>query len=217
MKCIEDILEKIDQYFLSKKKNEKWFIIIGITGFIFYLSYVYLLPYTKSFYNISIDRKENIAKNIQENTSYLDSIIKNGDKEFYVKKFDINILDKRENIKNLDEKIIILNENLEKLSDMLFNKKSWSTFLNSITNRAKTQNIDIQYLTNNYIDNNGSFAHVLEIGIGCKGTYKGLVKFINELEQTNLVTDVYSINFVSDNNSSLLMADINISVWGINH
>ena len=117
----------------------------------------------------------------------------------------------------MDKKILFIDKNLEKLSDMLFNKKSWSIFLNSITDSAKNQKVDIQYIANKYIDNiYGSFGHVLEIGIECNGKYKDIIKFINDLEQNNLVTDIYKTNFVADNNSRLINADINISVWGIN-
>ncbi len=57
----------------------------------------------------------------------------------------------------------------------------------------------------------------LEIGIGCKGDYKNIIKFMNELEQNVLVTDIFKTEFTSDTNSSQTVADIHISVWGINH
>ena len=40
---------------------------------------------------------------------------------------------------------------------------------------------------------------------------------MNELEQNVLVTDIYGTKFSLDQNSSQIVADINISVWGINH
>ena len=40
---------------------------------------------------------------------------------------------------------------------------------------------------------------------------------MNEIEQNKLVTDIYSTQLSLDDNSSDIMADINISVWGINH
>jgi len=100
----------------------------------------------------------------------------------------------------------------------LFNQKSWSKFLNSITSKAEIQNVDLQYITNKYVDEHqGSFGHVLEIGVGCRGEYKNIVKFMNELEQNVLVTDIFKTEFTSDTNSSNVIADIHISVWGINH
>ncbi len=217
MKFIEDNLEAMDIYFAPKKESEKWFVILGVAGFIAYLAYAYLLPYTEKMYQKSETSKKSIEKSIADNNIYLNSITVGGDREFYIKKFDRDILTKKSKIVKLNKQIEFINLNLEKLSDMLFNQKSWSKFLNSITSKAEVQNVEIQYIENKTINNKGSFGHVLEIGIGCKGSYKGIVKFMNELEQNILVTDIYGTRFFVENNSSKIVADINISVWGINY
>ena len=217
MKFIEDKLEELDTYFAPKKESEKWLIILGVAGIIAYLAYAYLLPYTEDMYKKSERSKKSIQKSIIDNNTYLNSITVGGDRDFYVKKFDKDIVDKKEKIIDTNNKIVFIDNNLEKLSDMLFNQKSWSKFLNSITDKAAVQNVDIEYIRNKYVDNNGSFGYVLEIAVGCKGEYKGIVKFMNELEQNTLVTDIYGTKFSLDPNSSNIVADINISVWGINH
>ena len=217
MKFIEDKLEELDAYFEPKKESEKWLVILGVAGIIAYLAYAYLLPYTEDMYNKSDRSKKGIQKSIVDNNTYLNSITVGGDREHYVKKFDNDIVNKKKNIVKTNDKIIFINNNLNKLSDMLFNQKSWSKFLNSITDKAAIHNVDIQYITNKYVDSNGSFGYVLEIGVGCKGEYKGIVKFMNEIEQNTLVTDIYGTQFSVDSNSSDIIADINISVWGINH
>ena len=217
MKLIEDKLEELDAYFAPKKENEKWLLILGVAGIIAYLGYSLLLPYTEELYNTSERSKKRIQKSINDNNTYLNSITKNGDREFFVKKFDHDIVIKKQKIININDKIKFIDSNLEKLSDMLFNQKSWSRFLNSITKKAEIQNVDLEYISNKYADNNGSFGHVLEIGIGAVGSYKNIVKFMNELEQNVLVTDIFETKFELDNNSSDLKTDINISVWGINH
>ena len=217
MKFIEDKLEELDNYFAPKKESEKWLIILGVAGIIAYLAYAYLLPYTEEKYKKSEITKKNIQKSIVDNNTYLNSITVGGDRNYYVKKYTKDIERKKNQIVKLNKKITFINTNIQKLSDMLFNRKSWSKFLNSITDRAEVQNVDIKYISNDYVDNKGSFGHVLEIGIGCKGSYKNIVKFMNELEQNTLVTDIYGTNLVLDANASEIVADINISVWGINH
>ena len=217
MKFIEDKLEALDTYFVPKKESEKWLVILGVAGIITYLAYAYLLPYTEEMFKKSEKNKNRIEKNIIDNNIYLNSITENGSRENFIKKFDNDIINKKDKIVKTNKKIIFINKNLDKLSDMLFNQKSWSKFLNSITDKAAIQNVDIQYITNKYVDNNGSFGYVLEIAIGCKGEYKGIIKFMNELEQNTLVTDIYGTKFLLDSNSSNIVADINISVWGINH
>ncbi len=217
MKFLEDKLEALDTYFAPKKESEKWLLILGVAGIIAYIAYAYLLPYTEKMYNKSETTKKSIQKSIINNNTYLNSITVSGDRNYYVKKFDNDIVQKKSNIVKITGNIKFIDKNLEKLSDMLFNQKSWSRFLNSITHNAEVQNVDLQYITNNYLDSNGSFGHVLEIGLGCKGEYKSIVKFMNELEQNVLVTDIYGTKFTSDANTSEVMGDINISVWGINH
>jgi len=217
MKFLEDKLEALDTYFAPKKESEKWLMILGVAGIIAYIAYAYLLPYTETMYKKSESTKKSVQKSIVDNTTYLNSITVSGDREYYVKKFDRDIVTKKKNIGNINNNIKFIDKNLEKLSDMLFNQKSWSKFLNSITYKAEIQNVELEYITNKYADSQGNFGYVLEIGVGCKGEYKNIVKFVNELEQNRLVTDIYGTSFRSDQNSTKVFADINISVWGINH
>jgi hypothetical protein len=217
MKFLEDKLEALDAHFAPKKESEKWLMILGVAGIIAYIAYAYLLPYTETMYKKSESTKKSIQKSIIDNNTYLNSITVGGDRDFYIKKFDNNIITKKASIVRINDNITFIDKNLEKLSDMLFNQKSWSTFLNSITHKAEIQNLDLSYVPNKYVDSNGSFGYVLEIGLGCQGEYKNIVKFINELEQNTLVTDIYGTTFTSDPNSTSVLADINISVWGINH
>ncbi|MEA1953300.1 MAG: hypothetical protein U9O24_02785 [Campylobacterota bacterium] len=217
MKFIEDKLEELDAYFAPKKESEKWMFIGAIAGAIAYVAYAYLLPYTEKMHKKSESTKKTIQKSIADNNIYLNSITVNGNREYYVNQFNRDIINKEKRIVHINEKIEFVDKNLEKLSDMLFNQKSWSRFLNSITSKAEVQNVEVQYIENKYVDNNGSFGHVLEIEVGCKGEYKGIIKFINEIEQNVLVTDVFGTKISLDPNSSKVLADINISVWGINY
>lgn len=217
MKLLEDKLEELDVYFAPKKESEKWLLILGVAGIIGYIAYAYLLPYTEDLYNKSERSKKSLQKSIVDNNTYLSSITVGGDREFYIKKFDHDIVVKNKKIVNINNNIKFINSNLDKLSDMLFNQKSWSKFLNSITNKAQTNNVDLEYIASDYVDHNGSFGHVLEIALGCKGDYKNIVKFMNEVEQNVLVTDIFKTEFTLEENATQINADIYISVWGINH
>ncbi len=217
MKLLEDKLEALDEYFAPKKESEKWVIILGIAGIIGYLAYAFLLPYTEELYKASDRDKKRVQKQISQNKTYLKSITRNGNREFLVKKYSTDIVKKKKKIVNLQDKTKFIDSNLEKLSDLLYNQKSWSKFLNSITQKAEIHNVDLAYITNKSTTSNGNFGHVLEIGLGTKGTYKNIVKFMNEVEQNVLVTDIYKTNFSLDQNSTAIKADIFISVWGINH
>ena len=217
MKFVEDKLEELDVYFAPKKESEKWLLIFGVAGVIAYMGYELLLPYTEELYTTSERSKKRIQKSIADNNTYLNSITVGGDKDYYVKKYDSDIVRKKKSIVHINDKIKFIDSNLNQLSDMLFNQKSWSKFLNSITQKAEIHNVDLGYISNKYTDNNGTFGHVLEIGIGAHGEYKSIVKFMNELEQNVLVTDIFQTEFTLDENTSKINANINISVWGVNH
>jgi len=217
MKAIVNILNQLDEYFEDKSENEKWMMIGLIAVVIGYASYSLFYPFAEEKYNTAKQKSKKIQKSIQTNKQYLQGITVNGDIEFYVKKYSNDIKKLEKNIDNSNDEITFISTNLEKLSPLLFNKESWSKFLNSITKQAKKQAVNIDYIENNYVDNNGSFGHVLQISVGCYGQYKQIVKFVNQLEKSVLVTDIYGSHLYLDKNDTVVSADINISVWGINN
>ena len=217
MKAWINILNKLDKAFESKSSNEKNMIFGMIFISIGYLAYALFLPYAEERYEQSVRNKETLQRNIITHQEYLKSITFNGDREFYIKKYNNEIKELEKKINKTNEKIGFIVSKLEDLSTLLFNKESWSKFLNSITHKAKVQKVNINYIENNYVDNDGSFGHVLQISVGCNGEYKNIVKFMNQLEKSVLVTDIYGSHLYLENNDTTVAADINISVWGINH
>jgi hypothetical protein len=217
MKAWVNILNSLDKSFESKSSNEKNMIFAMIFISIGYLAYALFLPYAQERYEQSVRQKETLQRAIVTNKEYLKSITFNGDREFYVKKYNSEIEELEEKINTTNENIGFIVSKLEDLSTLLFNKESWSKFLDSITHKAKAQQVNLKYIENNYVDNNGSFGHVLQISLGCDGQYKNIVKFMNQLEKSVLVTDIYGSHLYLENNDTVVAADINISVWGINH
>jgi len=215
MKYIADKLESIDHYFSAKKESEKWLMIGGIASIIAFAAYSYFIPAAENLFHDSETKKNRLTKSIANEETYLNSITVGNDRNYYIKKFDRDIQEQNMQISDLNKKISYIDTNLQRLSRMLFNEKSWSIFLHSITESAKANNIDIGSISNNYLNNKGSFGHVLEIDVGGQGEFKNLVKFMNEIEQNVLVTDIYASHLIGGKRG--VNADINISVWGINH
>ncbi|HHD81915.1 MAG TPA: hypothetical protein ENK82_09985 [Campylobacterales bacterium] len=217
MKQIVNLLNSLDDYFEVKSENEKWMMIAMLTIVIGYLSYTFFYPFAENKFNVAQNKNQSLQKSIAENRQYLQSISLNGDQDYKVKQYESEIKSLKKNVEQTNESITFISTKLEELSPLLFNKKSWSKFLNSVTKQAKKQHVNINYIDNNYVDNNGSFGHVLQIAVGCSGHYKHIVKFINQLEKSVLVTDVYGSHLYLDRNETIVSADINISVWGVNH
>ena len=217
MKAWINLLNSLDNFFEAKSENEKWMTILMIFIVIGYLAYSIFLPMAQEQYQQSDKKKIRLQQSIRKHKEYLQSITINGDKEFYVNKYTRDIKRIEKQIIEANHDINFISTSLEELSALLFNKESWSKFLNSITYQAKKQQVKIDYIENEYVDNNGSFGHVLQISIGCNGSYKGISKFINQLEKNVLVTDIYQSAIYLDQNDTTTSADINISVWGINN
>ena len=214
---MNNFLESLDNAFKDKGENEKWMMIGMIVLVIGYLSYSLFLPYAEEQKIASENKKRALQKSIAEHKQYISSITVGGDRDFYVHKYTTDVSNFEKNTLQINADIDFISSQLDELSPLLFNKKSWSKFLNSLTLEAKEQGVEIKYLENEYVDNNGSFGHILEIGVGCEGEYKNIVKFINKIEKNVLVTDVYANSIYMENNNSTTFSDINISVWGINH
>ncbi len=217
MRAIADKLEELDHYFENKKESEKWVMIILVASVFGYLLYTYLFPYADSKYKTSKVEKEQIIKQIAEEQKYLNSITVGGDRSYYVKKFNTEIRNIKHNIVTYNKKITLLDNKFQLLSEILFNKKNWATFLESISNRANENDVELISLTSKYVDQNESFGHVLEMEIDCEGRYGNILSFINDIEQSKLVTDVYHTQLSIDNEKSIVDANIKISVWGVNH
>lgn len=217
MKLIVNMLNGLDNYFEEKSDNEKWMMIAMLTIVIGYLAYTFFYPFAENKYNMAQSKNQSLQKSITTNREYLQSISRNGDQDYQVKKYKKDINNLNETIDKKNDDITFISSKLEELSPLLFNKESWSKFLNSVTKEAKSQSVTINYIENNYVTNDGSFGHVLQISVGCSGPYKNITKFVNKLEKSVLVTDVYGSHFYLDNNNTTVSADINISVWGVNH
>ncbi len=217
MKALMNLLNSLDEFFEPKSDNEKWMAIGMVFVVIGYLSYSLFLPYAEDRYNASDREKKKLQKSIITHKEYLNSITINGDRGFYVKKYDNDIKVLKKKIVDSNDDISFISSSLEELSGLMFNKENWSKFLNSIAQQAKKQSVNINYIENQYVDNNGSFGHVLQIAVGCDGSYKNITKFMNQLEKNVLVTDIYGTHIYLDKNNTTTAADINISVWGINH
>ena len=214
---MNSFMNSLDNIFKDKSENEKWMMILIIVIIIGYLAYSLFLPYAQEELDQSIREKKSLQKRIAENKQYISSITVNGDRDFYVKKYENDIVNLKKNIIKSNDDINFLSANLDKLAPLLFDKESWSIFINSITKEAMNQDVNIKYIENEYVNNKGSFGHILEMSVGCEGEYKNIAKFINRLEKNVLVTDIYGSTIYMDENSTTTLADINISVWGVNH
>ncbi len=103
---------------------------------------------------------------------------------------------------------------IETISSLIYDERSWGEYLHSISKNAQKYNVKIVNLTNRYSDNNNSFGHILDISVKSSSSYKNALRFINSLEQSDLVVDLHHLDIKAQNK---LNSELEISVWGITY
>ncbi|WP_294884374.1 MULTISPECIES: type 4a pilus biogenesis protein PilO [unclassified Sulfurimonas] len=206
---IEEILQKIDIFFKEKSKKDVYILYMIVTIILFFLAY----PFYDLSFNEFNSTKENVADiktKINADEIYLkvntEAVVSKLMQE--IKQYEDEILVQREKNRYIKEKI-------EAISYLIYNEKAWGEYLNSISINAKKNNIKIINFANKYSqNNNSSFGHVLDISLEIKGSYLDTLKFINSLEQSELVVDIHDLSIKAQDS---LNTDLNISVWGITY
>ena len=214
MKILEDMLEKLDNYFENKKESEFYLMVLGIMAVVGLISYSYLIPMTEAELKKDLKNQKRLEKKIRDEKNYLASVTLNNDQRYKIKKLQKEIQGLQVRFNDLKEINEYSDYQIQTLSELLFNEKNWAKFLDSIALKAKKNNIDIFLISNKFINNKDSFGHVLEIGVDCEGNYKDMISFMNQIEESELVVDIYNLQLESNNK---INANFKVSVWGINY
>jgi len=205
----EDYLHKIDLAFKNKAQKELYMTYIIVILAIFAFSY--LLFWDSSFEGFEQTRR---------NVTTLESKI-NSDKRYlqYNPASKITQLDKE--IQNINTEIAQTTDNnayikskIETIASLIYDERSWGKYIDSISTNAQKYNVKLLNLTNKYAKADSSFGHILDISVKSTANFANTLKFINSLEQSDLVVDIH--DFSIDANNSL-NSDLNISVWGITY
>jgi len=211
MKFIIELLEKLDTFFNGKKTTETYMIMLVPIFVIGYVALEIAIPSTTQTYKQSKERLERTQQDIAALEGELDRLTVNGDKMFRVKALEKEINDLKTAIVELDDGSSYIDAQMIHISDILFNRESWSLFLDSITQKAIDNKISIQTIENRFITENHDFGHVLEIGVEAQGSFANMVNFIASIEQSELLVDVYAMDLQS---SQTIDGRFKISVWG---
>ena len=206
---IEDYLHRIDTSFKNKSQKDIYMTYIMVVGVIF--AFAYLLFWDSSFEKFEQTRAN--VKNLQAKI--------NADKIFLQHNPESKIVQLERKIKKINNEIIALKDTnayikskIETISSLIYDERAWGEYLDSITTNAQKYDIKLIDLTNKYALAESSFGHILDITIQSVADYKNTLKFINSLEQSELVVDLHDFRIKADQE---LISDLNISVWGIRY
>ncbi len=205
----EDYLHKIDSIFKEKSQKETYMTYGMVVAVIFGFSYMF-------FWDSSFEEFESTRAKVVVLEKKID------DDRVYLK------ANPQSKVANLEKQIVLINKEMlghkdnntyikskiETISSLIYDERSWGEYLHSISKNAQKYNVKIVNLTNRYSDNNNSFGHILDISVKSSSSYKNALRFINSLEQSDLVVDLHHLDIKAQNK---LNSELEISVWGITY
>lgn len=106
-----------------------------------------------------------------------------------------------------------IKSSIEAISSLIYNEKRWGEYLDSISKDAQKYHVRMNTFTNIYSGDGKSFGHILDITINTTANYKNTLRFINSLEESDLVVAIHSFTMKVEDDR--LITNLKISVWGI--
>lgn len=215
MNNFDTLFDKIDSFFQGKKSSEISLIFLMLFLFVGYLSYSYVFPITDKMLQQSMRNSKEIEKRLQDEKSYVASISRDGDDAFLIKKVKNDI----DTAKVLLEKTTFTNAyvdgKLKELSYLLFNDENWARFLNSITQLAEKYAVNIKVIENKINEPSiQKIEQILNLKIEFNGSFANTMKFINAIEESELVVNIYELNFKGLQD---IEGQVSIAVWGMKY
>ncbi len=205
----EDYLHKIDLALKGKTQKELYMTYIMVVLGIFAFSYV--LFWDSSFESFKTTRN-NVAKLEDKIATEKKFLQQNPASK--ITQLDKEVQSINQEVADIKDKNAYIKSKIETISSLIYDERSWGEYLDSISTNAQKYHVKLLNLTNKYAKNESSFGHILDISVNSEGNFQNTLKFINSLEQSDLVVDIH--NFKIDTNNSL-ESDLNISVWGITY
>ncbi len=206
---IEDYLHKIDSAFKEKSQKDTYMTYGMIVAVIFAFSY--LLFWDSSFEEFESTRAKvvKVEKNIKDDKTYLKA-----NPEVKITNLEKEIVRINKDMQGHKSNNAYIKSKIETISSLIYDERAWGEYLHSISKNAKKYNVKITNLTNKYSDDTSAFGHILDISVKSSSNYKNTLRFINSLEQSELVVDLHYLDIKAQKK---LDTELKISVWGITY
>jgi len=206
---IEDYLQKIDAIFKEKTPKDTYMIYILVFGVIFAISYLLFWEGAEGdFKNTTVQ----IAKE-EKNINDLKKWFRNNN--------DAKIVKIAREIKSDEQQLLSMKDDndyikskLETISTLIYNELTWGIYIHSISLNAKKYHMQLDSFSTTKTNTDSAFGHMLDVDILCTGKFMNTLKFINSLEQNDLVVDIHSFNIKT---TDKIQTEIHLSVWGIKY
>jgi hypothetical protein len=206
-------IDKIDNWLLTKSQNERG--LIYIISFLAIVGIIYLAIFQSSedFLSSNKNQLTQTTRNLATKVAYINE----NKPSIPVKKQEIE--DYLTLLVNVNEANNYIDSRLKELSYLLFNDQSWANFMDRLALLAKEYKINISKIENTFLDSKDlqsrEVKQVLNIEVDSRGSFHNIIKFLNAIEESQLVVDVYNSMISSTSRSNSVDSNIKIAVWGM--
>jgi len=206
---LEQYLYPIDQSFANKKQGEVY-VIYGLIAVIL-VAFSYLLFWESAEQDYIKVKNERIAveQKLRADEQYLAQ-----HPESEIKQIEMQIEAIKKETLAVKEKNEYIAFKISQISELFYNEEAWGRYIDSIAENAKKYRIKLSVLSNKRSLEKEKFGHVLDIKVYASGEYNDMIKFINAMEQSDLVIDLHGLQLSAKEKLEL---DVNSSVWGITY
>ena len=189
------LIEKIDNYFYSKRLRDILIIYLLIIVVVSFLVLYFVLPYSKEYSDEKFNEYQ-ISKK---------TFLTLKDKSYQM---NIKINELNKNLKTLSIKKITLKTQkdfYDELIDLLdfteFNEYKWGSFVKNLVKNAKKEGLQVLGFENKIFDEDkkGIINKKMAINIKLKGEYKNFIYFVYKYENIRDLLRVEEININSNN------------------
>jgi Ni,Fe-hydrogenase I large subunit len=211
----DKFFEKIDTALKDKKSSELSIIYAGIFIIIATIVYLYVFPVSEQMLKQTKNQLQAMKTKIAKEKSYIRSKTVAGDKFFYVKKVKAKIKQTKEKLSSMIFANGYIDTKLRELSYLLYNDVNWANFIDDITKNAKKYRVNINFIKNRFNElNYKKVEQALDVEVDANGNFNNLIKFINSIEESNLVVDVHELTM---DIKKTIHVNFKIAVWGIKY
>ena len=205
------LFDQIDNFFNSKKPSEASMFMGVIALGIAYV--VYQFVYLETDKNLENTKSEivSVQQKINTEKNYL-----NMNSMASLNRLKADLKNKKIAFDDTIYKMSYVDNTLTELSYLLFDDDSWANFVDNISFLAKKYHVNIEEIGNKfYTPTFQKITHVVEVEVKSNAKLKNMVKFLNAIEESQLVVDVNEIQLEKPKEN--VEGSFKIAVWGMKY
>jgi len=205
------LFDQIDDFFNSKKPSEASMFLGVIALGIAYVVYQFIFLETDKNLQNTQNQIGAVKQKINTERNYL-----NTHSMATLSKLKSDLKQKKIAFDDTIYKMSYVDNTLTELSYLLFDDQSWANFVDNISYLAKKYHVNIEEIGNKfYTPTFQEITHVVEVDVKSNAKLKDMVKFLNAIEESQLVVDVNSISMEKPKEN--VDATFKIAVWGMKY